>query len=323
MTRQTIGAFLATQRKALGYTQEEVADKIGISNRTLSKWETDRTMPDILSLPALAEVYGVNVDEILRGERLRQGEDAPPLSPEEQNKKDEQARQARRALQRRRLAKFRARICIAYGLAIFGAVLALFAVFWLLIMRIFLQIPVILGAASYIAALILIVALRVQAATESGEDEAALRASIEHSFCNALRACTILPILMLYAILTVALAAGNPFFIGLTCGGILLGAALALWLIAYFEQRRIADISDDGMRQAALHNKRLALILLLSAAGAIAACTGVCLILFLCDIQYGTFAAAVSIACAVIEPLALIASLVVWGLKRKKQRPAF
>ena len=37
----------------------------------------------------------------------------------------------------------------------------------------------------------------------------------------------------------------------------------------------------------------------------------------------GTFAAAVSIACAVIEPLALIASLVVWGLKRKKQRPAF
>ena len=129
MTRQTIGAFLATQRKALGYTQEEVADKIGISNRTLSKWETDRTMPDILSLPALAEVYGVNVDEILRGERLRQGEDAPPLSPEEQNKKDEQARQARRALQRRRLAKFRARICIAYGLAIFGAVLALFAVF--------------------------------------------------------------------------------------------------------------------------------------------------------------------------------------------------
>ena len=323
MTRQTIGAFLATQRKALGYTQEEVADKIGISNRTLSKWETDRTMPDILSLPALAEVYGVSVDEILRGERLRQDEGAPPLSPEEQNKKDEQARQAKRALQRRRLAKFRARMCIAYGLAIFGAALALFAVFWLLIMGIFLQIPVILGAASYIAALILVVALRVQAATESGEDEAALRASIEHTFCNALRACVVLPILMLYAILTVALAAANPFFIGLTCGGILLGAALALWLIAYLEQRRIADISDDGMRQAALHNKRLALILLLSAAGAIAACTGVCLILFLCDIQYGTFAAAVSIACAVIEPLALIASLVVWGLKRKKQRPAF
>lgn len=323
MTRQTIGAFLATQRKALGYTQEEVADKLGISNRTISKWETDRTMPDILSLPALAELYGVSVDEILRGERLRQGEGAPALSPEEQNKKDEQARQARRALQRRRLAKFRGRMCISYGLAIFGAVLVLFAVFLLLIVKIFLQIPVILGAASYIAALILAIALRMQAATESDEDEAPVRIAIEHSFCNAMRICIVLPILMLYAILAIALAAANPFFVGLTCGGILLGAALALWLIACLEQRRIAAISDDGMRQAALHNKRLALILLLSAAGAIAVCTGVCLILFLCDIQYGTLAAVISIACAVIEPLALIASYIVWGLKRKKQRPAF
>ena len=89
MTRQTIGAFLATQRKAHGYTQEEVADKLGISNRTLSKWETDRSSPDILYLPALADLYGVTVDEILRGERTKREE--IPLSPEEQNKKEEQS----------------------------------------------------------------------------------------------------------------------------------------------------------------------------------------------------------------------------------------
>ncbi len=69
MARQTIGEFLQTLRKANGYTQQEVADKLGISNKTLSSWETDRAYPDLLSIPALAELYGVTADEILRGER--------------------------------------------------------------------------------------------------------------------------------------------------------------------------------------------------------------------------------------------------------------
>lgn len=67
--KQSIGEFLATLRRANGYTQQEVADKFGISNRTLSSWECGTTMPDILLLPALADLYGVTADEILRGER--------------------------------------------------------------------------------------------------------------------------------------------------------------------------------------------------------------------------------------------------------------
>ncbi|MCD7728534.1 MAG: helix-turn-helix domain-containing protein [Clostridia bacterium] len=67
--RQTIGEFLQTLRKANGYTQQEVADKLGISNKTLSAWENDRTYPDLMSIPALADLYGVTADEILRGER--------------------------------------------------------------------------------------------------------------------------------------------------------------------------------------------------------------------------------------------------------------
>lgn len=46
--KQTIGQFLATLRKANGYTQEEVAERLNVSNRTLSSWETDRTVPDVL-----------------------------------------------------------------------------------------------------------------------------------------------------------------------------------------------------------------------------------------------------------------------------------
>lgn len=74
MAKQTIGEFLATLRKANGYTQQEVADRLGISNRTLSGWECGNVLPDILLLPALAELYGVTVDEILAGERKERSE---------------------------------------------------------------------------------------------------------------------------------------------------------------------------------------------------------------------------------------------------------
>ena len=69
MSKQTIGEFLSALRKANGYTQEEIAEKLGVSNRTLSSWETDRTAPEVTLLPVIADIYGVTVDEILRGER--------------------------------------------------------------------------------------------------------------------------------------------------------------------------------------------------------------------------------------------------------------
>lgn len=78
--QQTTGEFMATLRKANGYTQQEVAEKLNISNRTLSSWETDRTLPDVLMLPAIADLYGVTVDELLRGERSNSGEKHSDIS---------------------------------------------------------------------------------------------------------------------------------------------------------------------------------------------------------------------------------------------------
>ncbi len=69
MEKKTIGAFLSALRKANGMTQQEVADKLNISNKTVSKWERDEGCPEIMMLPAIAELYSVTVDEILRGER--------------------------------------------------------------------------------------------------------------------------------------------------------------------------------------------------------------------------------------------------------------
>lgn len=70
MDRKTIGAFLSALRKANGMTQQEVADKLNVSNKTVSKWERDEGCPEIMMLPAIAELYSVTVDEILRGERI-------------------------------------------------------------------------------------------------------------------------------------------------------------------------------------------------------------------------------------------------------------
>ncbi|MGN0817342.1 MAG: helix-turn-helix domain-containing protein [Candidatus Coproplasma sp.] len=75
MAKKPIGEFLADLRREKGYTQKQVADMLGISNRTLSAWEQGRAYPDVLTLPSLAKIYGVTADEILNGERCNNASD--------------------------------------------------------------------------------------------------------------------------------------------------------------------------------------------------------------------------------------------------------
>ena len=77
MAENSMGEFLAALRKSKGYTQQEVADKLGVSNKTVSSWETGASCPDISMLPVLAELYGVTCDEIIRGKRLSPQEASP------------------------------------------------------------------------------------------------------------------------------------------------------------------------------------------------------------------------------------------------------
>lgn len=56
-------------RKEKNLTQSELAEKLGITNKAVSKWETGEAMPDTAQLLPLAEILGVSVDELLRGER--------------------------------------------------------------------------------------------------------------------------------------------------------------------------------------------------------------------------------------------------------------
>ena len=61
----SLGNSLFNARKKKGISQEQAADKLGVSRQTISKWETDETLPDILQTKKLAVLYGVTLDELV------------------------------------------------------------------------------------------------------------------------------------------------------------------------------------------------------------------------------------------------------------------
>lgn len=66
MKEQTLGKMIASFRKENGMTQLELADKMGVTDKAVSKWERDLSCPDINSLPKLAEIFGVSVDQLIQ-----------------------------------------------------------------------------------------------------------------------------------------------------------------------------------------------------------------------------------------------------------------
>lgn len=82
MEKKTIGSFLAALRRASGMTQQDLADKLNVSNKTVSRWERDEGEPELALIPVLAEIFGVTCDELLRGERRPpEQQTEPALSP--------------------------------------------------------------------------------------------------------------------------------------------------------------------------------------------------------------------------------------------------
>ena len=114
MTKNTIGQFIAALRKANGLTQQDVADRLNVSNKAVSRWERDECAPDLSVIPALAEMFGVTCDELLKGERISES-----ASPERKEPKvDKQVK----ALINRSLSGFKTLICIALAIACVGII---------------------------------------------------------------------------------------------------------------------------------------------------------------------------------------------------------
>ena len=66
MKKQTLGMMISSLRKEKGMTQLELAEKMGVTDKAVSKWERDLSFPDINSIPKLAEVFEVSVDELMQ-----------------------------------------------------------------------------------------------------------------------------------------------------------------------------------------------------------------------------------------------------------------
>ena len=69
MDQEKIGSFLREMRKEKNLSQEQLAEKFGVSSRSVSRWENGNTMPDISILIELADYYEVDLRELLKGER--------------------------------------------------------------------------------------------------------------------------------------------------------------------------------------------------------------------------------------------------------------
>lgn len=66
MKKETFGNMVAVLRKEKGMTQVELAEKMGVTDKAVSKWERDISFPDVSSIPKLAEILEVSVDELMQ-----------------------------------------------------------------------------------------------------------------------------------------------------------------------------------------------------------------------------------------------------------------
>lgn len=67
---QKVGAFIAQCRKEHNWTQKELGEKLGVTDKAISKWENSRSFPDITLLEALCEILDISVSELLSGKKI-------------------------------------------------------------------------------------------------------------------------------------------------------------------------------------------------------------------------------------------------------------
>ena len=118
MEKKTMGSFLAALRRASGMTQKELAERLNVSDKSVSRWERDDGAPDLALIPVIAEVFGVTCDELLRGERAAAGEEQGAQSTPK-------GEQQKKHLLAASLSRFRSRCCIALALAAAGFLVAM------------------------------------------------------------------------------------------------------------------------------------------------------------------------------------------------------
>lgn len=117
MDKITIGTFLAALRKANGLTQKQLAEKLNVSDKAVSRWERDECAPDLSLIPVLAEIFDVTADEILRGQRR---DPESPVQAPDNTRTEKQLKRLVASAQ----TKFRIRSILSIAIAVVGIIAA-------------------------------------------------------------------------------------------------------------------------------------------------------------------------------------------------------
>ena len=124
MEKKTIGAFIAALRKANGMTQKDLAERLNVSDKTVSRWERDDGAPDLSLIPVIAEIFGVTCDELLRGER-KSPEERAERSDESETEISQKGEKQRQRLLKAKLSQYQTLTYISMGISAVGMIVAL------------------------------------------------------------------------------------------------------------------------------------------------------------------------------------------------------
>lgn len=122
MEKKTIGGFIAALRKANGMTQKDLAERLNVSDKTVSRWERDDGTPDLAVIPVIAEIFDVTCDELLRGVRKSPAE---RIEIPEENETSPKGEKQRQRMLKSTLSQYKNYTYIAIGISVVGMIVAL------------------------------------------------------------------------------------------------------------------------------------------------------------------------------------------------------
>ena len=124
MEKKTMGKFIAELRKANGMTQSELAEKLLVSDKTVSRWENDEFTPGISLLPEIADIFGITVDELLRGERNNPEREDCGAEERKTNANEKSDKQSNLMLDKKS-RKYTALTCVSISITVVGMLVGL------------------------------------------------------------------------------------------------------------------------------------------------------------------------------------------------------
>lgn len=124
MERNTMGSFIAALRKANGLTQKELAERLNVSDKAVSRWERDESCPDLMLVPLIAETFNVTADELLKGQKNQTENNVKPVN--------EMSPKSIEKLVQRQFSKFKNRSMISVGFLLLGFILLVISLSYLI-----------------------------------------------------------------------------------------------------------------------------------------------------------------------------------------------